>query len=267
VGGVVAVVNQKGGVGKTTVVTGLASAAMARGHRVLVVDLDPQGAATWVTGVDSERLRRTLADAVASGRAGAARSSVVRSEWGHLVDVVPSDPSLQRFESIRGGLETLLGQKTELRLRRALDGLSRSYAMILVDCPPSLGDLTTNALAAADEALVVVEPTALGLRGVTMIADLIERVWERHNGELDLAGVVVNRMPARGNDAARQYEALARIVGTSSLWEPPIPTRVVLAEAAAARAPIHRFASRSAEVASVFDQLYSRLWDRVGLTD
>jgi len=255
----VAVVNQKGGVGKTTVVCGLASAAMAKGHRVLVVDLDPQGASTWVMGIEPGRPRRSLADAVASGRSGAAKDSVVRSEWSHLVDVVPSEPSLQRFEAIKGGFESWLGQKNELRVRRALEGLMRSYAMVLIDCPPSLGDLTTNALAAADEAVIVVEPSALSLRGVAPVADLIERVWEKFNGELDLAGVVVNRMPKRGNEAFRQYDELSRTVGVSSVWEPAIPQRVVISEAAAARQPIHAMGSKGAKVGEVFDTYYDRL--------
>ena len=90
-------------------------------------------------------------------------------------------------------------------------------------------------------------------------------MWERHNGELDLAGVVVNRMPARGNEAVRQFDQLNRIVGSSSVWDPPIPQRVAVAEAASARLPIHRLGSRAADVSGVFDQLYDRLWERVGI--
>jgi chromosome partitioning protein len=260
---IIGVLNQKGGVGKTTVATGLAAAAIQQGHRVLLVDLDPQGAATWVTGVDVERTRRTLADAIGSGRGGAARDAIVPSQWSHLLDVVSADVRLQRMEAIRGGIETLWGQRPELRLRRALDGVARGYGVVIVDCPPSLGDLTTNALAAAQEAIIVVEPSALSLRGVGPVADLIERVWERHNGQLDLAGVIVNRMPARGNDAARRYDELARTVGRSSVWEPAIPNRVIVAEAAAERRSIHAVGRRGAEVATVFDRLYDRLWERI----
>jgi cellulose biosynthesis protein BcsQ len=161
-------------------------------------------------------------------------------------------------------LESLLGRKSELRVRRSLEGVTRGYGVVLIDCPPSLGDLTTNALAASDEALIVVEPTALSLRGVAPVADLIESVWDHYNKELDLAGVIVNRRPSRGADAGSRYEELSQTVGQSSLWEPSIPTRVVVAEAASARRPIHDMGARGREVADVFDQLYERLWSIIG---
>jgi len=263
-GKVVAVVNQKGGVGKTSVTLGLASAARAKGHRALVVDLDPQGASTWVLGVDADRVKRTAADALASGRNGALRDVVMGSEWGHLVDVAPSGPALQQHEtSSRSGLETLLSGRSSGRLRRGLEGVSRGYGVVLVDCPPSLGELTTNALAAADYALLVVEPTALSLRGVEPVADLIETVWGRDNRRLDLAGVIVNRMPARGADATIRYEELARTVGESAVWEPAIPQRIVVAEAASARRPIHDLGSRARDVATAFDALYGQLWQLI----
>ncbi len=262
VGATVTVLNQKGGVGKSTVVLGLTSAARARGHRVLVVDLDPQAASSWVLGVEPDRVRRSVHEVLSSGRSGAARDAIVGSEWGHLVDVLPSVGGLQAMESIKGGgLDQLLrGSKPTVRLRKALEGVTDSYGVVLIDCPPSLGDLTTNGLAAANQAIVVVEPAALSLRGVAPVADLIESVWERDNGELDLAGVIVNRMPARSRDAHSRYDELSRTVGAESVWEPAIPYRVVLAEAAAAREPIHDMGSRGRDVAEVFDALYDRLW-------
>lgn len=133
----------------------------------------------------------------------------------------------------------------------------------MVDCPPSLGELTTNALAAADYALLVVEPTALSLRGVEPVADLIETVWGRDNRRLDLAGVIVNRMPARGADATVRYEELARTVGESAVWSPAIPQRIAVAEAATARRPIHDMGARARDVAHAFDDLYGRLWQLI----
>lgn len=254
--GTAAIVNQKGGVGKTTVTLGLASAAREQGHRVLVVDLDPQGASTWVLGCDPEDVTHSVADAVKSGKKGAANRAVVRSEWGPLVDVIPSVPDLQHLEAIRG-------RRGTTRLRTALDGVRQGYGIVLIDCPPSLGDLTTNGLASADEVLVVVEPSVLSLRGVAAVADVVDDVWDRVNGDLDLAGVIVNRMPPRSAEADRQWEELNSSVGASSVWEPPIPQRVVLAEAASQRRPIHEMGSRGRETADVFDLLYAQLWDRL----
>ena len=260
-GQVVSVVNQKGGVGKTTVTLGLASAARARGHRVLVIDLDPQGASSWVLGIEPGTASSTIRDVLGSSRGASAHRAITASGWGHLVDVVAADPGLQELEVIRGGLETLvLGAKTETRLRRGIHRLTDGYGVVLIDCPPSLGALTTNGLAAADHALIVAEPSALSLRGVEPVADLIDSVWEHHNATLDLAGVVVNRMPARSHDAGVQFEELTRSVGRRSVWEPPIPHRVVLAEAAAAQKPIHDMGAKGRPVAEVFDQLYGRLW-------
>ena len=262
-GKVVAVVNQKGGVGKSTVTLGLASAAAAAGHRALVVDVDPQGAATWVLGVDAERLRSSLPNALTSTRSGSAAAVIQPSEWDHLIDVAPAGPDLQHLEAARSGVEGFLFGDGATRLRRALSGVTKGYGVVFVDCPPSLGALTTAALAAADEVLIVVEPAALSLRGVEPVADLIERIWERHGQRLDLAGVIVNRVPARSHDAELRYTELSRSVGAKSVWTPSIPQRVVVAEAAAARRSIHSYGARGRDVADVFDRLYARLWRKI----
>ena len=260
-GEVVSIVNQKGGVGKTTVTLGLASAAAERGHSVLVVDLDPQGASTWTLGVDQASLTATVADVVASGRRSAARSAVTASTWTPLIDVLPASPDLQDLEVLRNGIEArLLGTSVETRLRRALHDLADGYAMVLVDCPPALGALTTNALAASTRALLVVEPTALGLRGVRPVLGLIDTVRERHNQHVEFTGTIANRVPGRSNDAAAQLEELAAIVGKWKLWAPPIPLRVALAEAATNRQSIHALGARGRRASTAFDTLYSRLW-------
>ncbi|MEZ5321603.1 MAG: ParA family protein [Microthrixaceae bacterium] len=257
-GQVVTIVNQKGGVGKTSVTMGLASAAMTRGHKTLVVDLDPQGASSWVLGVNADRVTRSVTDLLQTRRPSADKV-IVESRWGHLVDVVPSVPELQDLEVMRGGLESLTGTRTETRLRRARagDGPVRDRPGRL---PPSLGALTANGLAAANHALLVVEPTALSLRGIDPVADLIEDVWDHHNKWLDLAGVIVNRAPARSQDAEAHLAELHRIVGRSAVWEPYIRTRVAIAEAAASRRPIHALGTRGAAAATTFDALYRRLW-------
>jgi cellulose biosynthesis protein BcsQ len=251
VGHVVAILNQKGGVGKTTVTLGLASAARAAGRRVLVVDLDPQAASTWILGLDPLLLMASVADVIESKKAEAV---VHASAWGEGIDVLPSSSALQANES---------GKPT--RLRRALAPLVDQYDVVLVDCPPSLGNLTLNALTAARQALIVVEPATLGLRGIGGVADAIDQVWDAHNPHLELAGVIVNRVPGISSEAARRSDELVRIVGRSAVWEPVVPQRVIVSQAMAERRPIHAYGSRARDVIDAFDELWQRLAVVLGL--
>ncbi|MCB0999291.1 MAG: ParA family protein [Acidimicrobiales bacterium] len=244
-GSTVALLNQKGGVGKTTVTLGLASAAAARGDRVLVVDLDPQASATWVLGVDPALVEVSSADVMA--RADIA-DAILESAWSESVHLVPGSAHLQSRES-----------GSPARLRRALDRVAPSYRAVLLDCPPSLGNLTTSALAAADHAVIVVEPSSLGLRGIGAVADLIDDVWDSHNAELELSGVIVNRVPAVSGEAERRYDELTRIVGKKAIWQPVIPQRVVVNQAIGDRRPIHSYGSRAADVIVAFDALWAKV--------
>jgi cellulose biosynthesis protein BcsQ len=242
----VAVVNQKGGVGKTTVTLGLASAALAAGASVLVVDLDPQASSTWVLGLDPADLDRTTAEVL--GRSSAA-DAIRPSAWGAGVDVLPASGRLQAREHGAGSS----------KLRAALDAVAGSYDAVLVDCPPSLGGLTANALTAARHALMVVEPSALSLRGLGALADLVDEVWGGGNADLDLAGVIVNKVPPVSAEAERRYDELIRIVGKRAIWQPPVPQRVVVNQAIAERSPIHAYGARALDVSTAFDQLWRKL--------
>ena len=248
----VAFVNQKGGVGKTTVTLGLASAALVAGHRVLVVDLDPQGSATWVLGGDPDEVEHSTAEVLANGRSGSAAKAVIGSSWGEQIDLVPSSRRLQDSE-------ISVGREPSGRLARALNGVGEDYDLVLIDCAPSLGNLTRNGLAAATHAIVVVEPAALSLRGLGAVVDEIDAVWADANPDLDMAGVIVNKVPGVSAEADRRYEELTRTVGKRAVWNPVVPSRVIVNQALADRQPVHAYGARAWDVTQAFDELYAKL--------
>jgi cellulose biosynthesis protein BcsQ len=243
----IAILNQKGGVGKTTVTLGLASAAAAAGRRVLVVDLDPQAASSWVLGLDPGELSRTVADVVGA-RKVPIHEAIVPSAWSDDVQVLPGSAALQELEA-----------GPSKRLRKALTSVEDEFEAILVDCPPSLGSLTRSALTASRHAVVVVEPSSLGLRGIGGVADLIDDVWDTTNPHLELAGVILNRVPAISREAERRIDELSRIVSRQAIWSPAIPQRVVLNQAVGERRPVHDYGSRAAEPIAAFDALWRKL--------
>lgn len=242
-----AILNQKGGVGKTTVTLGLASAAAAAGRRVLVVDLDPQASTSWVLGIEPDPDARTVVD-VLENKQQPLDVVIQRSAWSDHVDVLPSSSRLQELE---------IGPSK--RLRKALAKVESDYEVVLIDCPPSLGNLTRSALTAARHALLVVEPSSLGLRGIGGVADLIDDVWESSNPDLELAGVVLNRVPAVSREAERRIAELARIVSREAIWSPEVPQRVVFNQAVGERRAVHSYGSRATDPIVVFDALWRRV--------
>jgi chromosome partitioning protein len=247
----IAVVNQKGGVGKTTVTLGLAGAAQAAGMRVLVVDLDPQANAT--VGLDVELnadSQRDINDVLTADAHGVLVAAAVSSGWGTGVDVVPSSLAL-------AGQEADISLGAEFRLRKAAKGLD-GYELVLVDCPPSLGRLVVNALVFADYALVVTEPSAPALQGVGAMLDTIGVVTEHYNSKLRLAGIVVNRVPPTGREANTRILELSEALG-DAVWEPFLPQRVAVAEALGARVPVQQLGSRAHDVTVALDALLDRL--------
>jgi chromosome partitioning protein len=253
---VTAVVNQKGGVGKTTVTLGLAAAGAARGRRVLVVDVDPQANATTGLGVWSAPV--TVDAVLEHDVAGAARRAITTSSWElrgtGSVDVLPSSPNLAQREH-QMAMDVIGAQD---RLAVALSGVAEDYDEVVIDCPPSLGLLTVNALFAADRVLVVAEPAAWSSDGVDQILRNIGRISERRGGRPEVAGIVVNRL-GRTRDAAFWAAQLAE-VHPSLVLDPPIRLRAAIAEAAAGSLPITALTRPGseeavAELLALFDAL------------
>ena len=254
----VALVNQKGGVGKTTVTLGLASAAQAAGHKILVVDMDPQANATVVLEPQEDGAEAIFDtyDVVYANAPGAVAGAALPSSWGEGVWVVGSSLSLSEMEQ-----DTQLG--AEFRLRKSAEGLEREgYDLVLIDCPPSVGKLTSNALIAADVALVVTEPSAPALQGVQHVLDTMQVISEHYHPDLKLAGMIVNnKMPARSNEARLRIDELQEAFG-GDVWEPHLMSRVALTEALGAHAPIHAYPPSKVEATtSTFDALLERLMD------
>ncbi len=253
---VIAVANQKGGVGKTTVTLGIADAASRRGLRVLVVDLDPQANATSGLGVAAPV--RTVDDALATDRTGSMADVVIGSGWpngsGPAPAVAPSSPALASREP-QLATDPIGAQD---RLRHALEGVTSGYDLVLVDCPPSLGLLTVNGLVAADRVLVVTEPAAWASDGVEQMLRTVGRVRELRRPDLTVAAVVVNRL-GRTRDAAYWHGQLEEQFG--DLAAGPVRQRAAVAEAAAQSLPLSELGSRSGadEARTEFDAVLDRV--------
>ena len=253
---VVAVANQKGGVGKTTVTLGIADAAARRGLAVLVVDLDPQANATSGLGVADPG--RTVDDALAGDRTGAMADVVTASGWpngaGPSPAVAPSSPALAAREP-QLATDPIGAQD---RLRHALEGVTTGYDLVLVDCPPSLGLLTVNGLVAADRVLVVTEPAAWASDGVEQMLRTVSRVRDLRRPDLQVAAVVINRL-GRTRDATYWQSQLEEQFGP--LAAGPVRLRAAVAEAAAQSLPLAELGTRAGapEARDEFDAVLARV--------
>jgi chromosome partitioning protein len=256
---VTAVVNQKGGVGKTTVTLGLAAAGAGLGRRILVVDLDPQANATTGLGVWNAPV--TVDMVLEQESPGAAARAVVSSAWeppaGGSVDVVPSSPGLAQREH-QLAMDVIGAQD---RLAVALGGLAQRYDEVIIDCPPSLGLLTVNALFASDRVVVVAEPAAWSSDGVDQILRNIGRIAERRGGTPHVAGIIVNRL-GRTRDASYWAGQLAEC-HPDLVLAPPVRLRAAIAEAAAQSMPLTALTrAGAAEAVEEFEQLAATLFGR-----
>ena len=230
-GRVIAVANQKGGVAKTTTVAALSAAFSERGFGVLAVDLDPQGSLTYSMGFEPDEVEPTIHD-VLVGR-NDLKETILSTEEG--ADLVPSNIDL-------AGAEAYLLSRTarEYALREALDDARTRYQVLLLDCPPSLGVLTINALTAADRVLVPLQCETLSHRGVGQLLSTIEDIRRLTNRGLKVAGLLPTMYDGRTRHAREVLEGVGERYGVHVL--PPIPKSIRFAEAPGAGASILRFA-------------------------
>lgn len=229
----IAITNEKGGVGKTTTAVNLAACLGARGRRVLLVDIDAQANCTSHAGIevrrDDESLLRALAGDVPL-------ASLVVPDVFAGVSLVPSSPML-------AGAPTLLAAKrtgSDRVLRRALGELPNEYDYTIIDCPPTLGVLTVNALVAATHVIVPVEPAAFSLDGLAEVLATIDEVRDELNPDISLLGVLVCRAETNTRIYRTVLDTLSEAVA-GKLFATVVPRNVKLQEAAGAGVPVVSF--------------------------
>ncbi len=228
-GQTIACTNQKGGVGKTTTVVNVATYLALAGERVLVIDLDPQGNATSGFGIEKRDVERSVYDALLGSvpmTELVIRTSVLR------LDLIPSSLALAGAEVELAGFIA-----REHRLANALDGVAADYDYVILDCPPSLGLLTVNALTAADSVLIPIQCEYYALEGLSQLTATINLVRDHLNPDLAIKGVVLTMFDARTNLSTEVAAEVRRHLG-SSVYKTVVPRSVRLSEAPSHGLPI-----------------------------
>ncbi|MGH7357184.1 MAG: ParA family protein [Candidatus Rokuibacteriota bacterium] len=229
---VVAIANQKGGVGKTTTAVNVGAALAQDGYRVLVIDLDPQGNATTALGIDGHQLEHSVYDVLMTD---VPLEDCVEPTQLRNLFVVTSTIDLAGAE-----IELVPAMSRELRLRKALEGARVEYDFVLIDCPPSLGLLTINALAAADEVLVPIQTEYFALEGLGQLLRNVQLVQANLNPDLVLRGIALTMFDSR-TKLADQVESEVRSHFGDQVYQTVVPRTVRLSEAPSFGQPIMTF--------------------------
>ncbi|HSE62031.1 MAG TPA: ParA family protein [Thermoanaerobaculia bacterium] len=250
---IIAIANQKGGVGKTTTAINLAAALAQKGMKTLLIDLDPQGNST-MSFLDRRVIEKSMFEVLTEP--GAMMSHVVKKTALPNLDVAPARIALAKIES------KLLGEiDGHFRLRDKLDGARKRYDAIVIDTPPTLGMITVNAMVAATHILIPIQSSYFALEGTDDLLETIDKIKARPNPALSLLGVVITLHDRRTVIAKDVYDQIRTVFG-EKLFKTTISKSVRLEESPAHRESIFTFAPRSsgaAEYYSLSEEVLSRV--------
>lgn len=235
-GRIIAVANQKGGVGKTTTTINLSASLAAKGKNVLIIDMDPQGNTTSGFGIDKNNLENTVYELILG------ECSIQESLIKNVIDnisVIPSNVNLAAAE-----IELIGVEKKEFILKNEVDWIKEQYDFIVIDCPPSLSMLTVNAMTTADTVLVPIQCEYYALEGLSQLIHTVNLVRERLNPTLDIEGILFTMYDARTNLSMQVVENVKSHLN-QRIYNTMIPRNIRLAEAPSYGMPINLYDPKS----------------------
>lgn len=236
-GKIIAIANQKGGVGKTTTSINLSASLAARGKKVLVIDTDPQGNTTSGFGIDKNNLEETIYELILGE---CSIHDCILKDVIPNVSVVPSNVNLAAAE-----IELIGVDRKEYILKNEVDYIRDDYDYIIIDCPPSLNMLTINSMTTADSVLVPIQCEYYALEGLSQLIHTINLVKERLNPDLEMEGVVFTMYDSRTNLSMQVVENVKQNL-TQRVYKTLIPRNIRLAEAPSYGMPINKYDPKSA---------------------
>ncbi|RQD73902.1 MAG: ParA family protein [Candidatus Syntrophonatronum acetioxidans] len=242
---VIAITNQKGGVGKTTTAVNLSACLAEQGNKVLLIDIDPQGNTTSGIGFNRMEIKYCIYDALINGLP--LQKILQKTSYDNLT-IIPATIQLAGAE-----IELVPTMSREVKLRRVLNEIRKDFAYIIIDCPPSLGLLTINALTAADSVLVPIQCEYYALEGLSQLINTIKLVQKHLNTGLKIEGALLTMYDGRTNLSSQVVEEVKNYFG-SLVYKTVIPRNVRLSEAPSHGQPIIYYDNRS-RGAEVYEEL------------
>lgn len=249
---IIAIANQKGGVGKTTTSINLTAALAAKGKKVLLIDADPQGNATSGYGINKNELENTIYELMLGE---CSVQDVIIKDVIENVSIIPANVNLAAIE-----IELIDTNRKEFILKNEIDFISEKYDFIIIDCPPSLSTLTVNAMTTADSVLVPIQCEYYALEGLSQLIYTVNLVRERLNPNLDIEGVVFTMYDSRTNLSMQVVENVKSNL-SQHVFATVIPRNIRLAEAPSYGIPINKYDAKSAG-AEAYDNLAVEIINR-----